>query len=266
MTGITFIIPVRHQANAKDWTRLKGNLQQTAASIAAQTNSSWNAFVVANHGADLPHLPRNFSDVRVDFPPNVLHDMDSADRETVYRAFRQDKGRRVLAGLIAAHPKGHVMIVDDDDFVSRRLADHVARNPRANGWFIRKGYIWSDGGSLVLRHNSFSHICGTSHIIRADLYAIPDRFDAASPEYIQKMLGSHMQIAGELAGQGTPLMPLPFRGAVYRIGHAGAHSGSKSIWQTFFDHSHGIGSVLRNTLKLGYLSPQMRREFFAARA
>ena len=38
MTGITFIIPVRHQANAKDWTRLKGNLQQTAISIAAQTN------------------------------------------------------------------------------------------------------------------------------------------------------------------------------------------------------------------------------------
>jgi hypothetical protein len=266
MTGLTFIIPVRHQANAKDWARLKGNLQQTAASIAAQTSPNWNALVVANHGADLPHLPPNFSDVRVDFPPNVLHDMDSADRETVYQAFRQDKGRRVLAGLIAGHPRGHVMIVDDDDFVSRRLADHVARNPQANGWFIRKGYIWSDGGSLVLRHNSFSHLCGTSHIIRADLYRIPDRLDAATPEYIQGTLGSHVHIADQLARQGAPLIPLPFRGAIYRIGHAGAHSGSKSIWQTFFAHSHGIRSVLSNALRLGYLSPEMRREFFAAQA
>ena len=71
---------------------------------------------MANHGADLPPLPTNFSDVRVDFPPNVLHDMDNTDRETVYRAFRQDKGQRVLAGLLAARPQGHVMIVDDDDF------------------------------------------------------------------------------------------------------------------------------------------------------
>lgn len=266
MPGLTFIIPVRHQANAKDWNRLKANLRQTVASIAAQTSPDWNGFVVANHGADLPPLPPNFSDVRVDFSPNVLHDMDNADRETVYRAFRQDKGQRVLAGLLAARPQGHVMIVDDDDFVSRRLADHVARNPQANGWFIGGGYVWSDGGSLVLRHNSFSHICGTSHIIRADLYAIPSRFDAATPEYIQKMLGSHMQIADELARQGTPLQPLPFRGAIYRIGHPGAHSQSKSILRTFFADSHGIGSLLRNTLKLGYVSPQMRREFFAAQA
>jgi hypothetical protein len=264
MAGLTFIIPVRNQANAKDWSRSKVNLRQTAASIAAQTSSSWNAFVVANHGADLPELPRNFSDVRVDFPPNLLHDMESADRETVYRAFRQDKGQRVLAGLLAARPKGHVMIVDDDDFVSRRLADYVARNPQANGWFIRKGYVWSDGGSLVLRHDAFSHLCGTSHIIRADLFRIPDQFDAATPEYIQDMLGSHVHIADELARQGAPLMPLPFRGAIYRIGHAGAHSGSRSIWQTFFAHPHGIRSVLSNALRLGYLSPEMRREFFAA--
>ena len=171
----------------------------------------------------------------------------------------------MLAGLIAAHPSGHVMIVDDDDFVSRRLADHVARNPQANGWFIRKGYIWSDGGSLVLRHNSFSHICGTSHIIRADLYAIPDRFDAASPEYIQKMLGDHIYRNCRRTRRSRTYAADAIAVPRYRLPHRTCGSSeSKSIWQTFFDHSHGIGSVLRNTLKLGYLSPRMRREFFAA--
>ena len=49
---LTFIIPVRHQDNARDWTLLKANLSQTAASIAGQTHPGWRALVVANEGAN----------------------------------------------------------------------------------------------------------------------------------------------------------------------------------------------------------------------
>jgi hypothetical protein len=263
-TVLTFIIPIRHQANAKDWDALKANLTQTVRSIAGQSDPRWRAFVVANNGAVLPPLPPRFSVVRVDFPPNAMHEKGSAPLEQIYQAFRMDKGRRVLAGLIAARPQGHVMIVDDDDFVSNRLVAHVARNTGANGWFLRQGYVWAPGDALVYRDEDFYHMCGTSHIIRADLYALPARMEDAGADYIQNMLGSHVKIAPALAAQGHPLQPLPFAGAIYRIGHPGAHSKSWGLIGKCLLPGLKGGPVefIRRLSRLHRLSPSMRAEFF----
>ena len=264
---LTFIIPVRHQANAKDWTALKANLAQTVRSIAGQSDPRWRGYVVANIGADLPPLPGGISVVHVDFPPNALHDIGSADLEQVYQAFRMDKGRRVLAGLIAAQPQGHVMIVDDDDFVSNRLASYVAQNSSRNGWYVRLGYAWSSNGLLVYRDEDFSNICGTSHIVRADLYAIPTSVEDASAEYIQRMLGSHVKVVPSLEAKGNPLEPLPFPGAIYRIGHVGAHSKSWGLMGKFILPGLVRGPVefLRRLSRLHWLSPGIRQEFFGKR-
>ena len=89
---LTFIVPVRHQQNARDWTELKSHLAQTLRSLAAQTAANWHAVVIANHGADLPALPAGVVVVRVDFPPNPLHERGTADEETFYEAVRLDKG------------------------------------------------------------------------------------------------------------------------------------------------------------------------------
>jgi len=266
-SALTFIIPIRHPANAKNWAALKANLAQTVESIAAQSDPSWRGFIVANSDADLPSLPSGFSVVDVDFPPNTLHDKGSAPLEQVYQAFRMDKGRRVLAGLIAARPQGHVMIVDDDDFVSNRLVSYVAQNPGKNGWFMRQGYVWSPGNSLVYRDEDFYHMCGTSHIVRADLYAIPARIEDASADYIARMLGSHVQLAPALAAAGHPLEPLPFPGAVYRIGHPGAHSKSWGLIGKCLlpGLTRGPREFLRRLSRLYRLSPGMRAEFFGAR-
>ena len=263
---LTFIIPIRHQANAKDWGALKANLIQTLRSIAGQSDPRWRAFIVANSGADLPPLPQGFSVVRVDFPPNTLHEKGSAPLEQIYQAFLMDKGRRVLAGLIAARPQGHVMIVDDDDFISNRLVAHVAQNARANGWFLRQGYVWAPGDNLVYRDEDFYHMCGTSHIVRADLYAIPARMEDAGAHYIQNMLGSHVQIAPALAAQGYPLAPLPFAGAIYRIGHPGAHSKSWGLIGKCLLPGLKDGPVefVRRLTRLYRLSSSMRAEFFGA--
>lgn len=263
---LTFIIPIRHQNNAKDWAALKANLLQTIRSIAGQSDPRWRGFIVANTGADLPPLPAGFSVVHVDFLPNALHDKGSAPLEQIYQAIRMDKGRRVLAGLIAARPQGHVMIVDDDDFVSNRLVSHVAGQAGNNGWFFQQGYVWSPGGSLVYRARDFHHMCGTSHIIRADLYAIPARFEDASNDYITRMLGSHVQIAPALAADGHPLEPLPFPGAVYRIGHPGAHSKSPGLMGKCLLPGLMGGPVefVRRLTRLYRLSPGMREEFFGA--
>ena len=224
---------------------------------------------MANEGADLPDLPQGFSVVRVTFPPNVLHEIDKANIEDVYDAFRADKGRRVLMGMLAARDSGFFMIVDDDDFVSARIVEHVARNRNANGWTIDKGYIWDDGGKILLGYDDFSHLCGTSLIIRAALYGLPERFEDASLDWIKSMLGSHVRIADILAKNGTSLTPQPFRGAVYRVGHAGSHSKAPSLLVKYFLSWEALKRprrLLRNMGKLRFLDDGARREFFGRAA
>ena len=61
------------------------------------------------------------------------------------QAFRLDKGRRVLAGMLHLAPTGFVMISDDDDFVHNKLAEYVERRQHENGWYLGDGWVWADG-------------------------------------------------------------------------------------------------------------------------
>lgn len=265
--ALTFIIPVRHQANAKDWRRLKANLSQTLASISNQRAGSWNAIVVANQGADLPALPNKVEALWVMFPPNSLHDKGTATQDQFYEAFRIDKGRRVLAAMLAAKDAGHFMIVDDDDFVSRRLAEFVEQNRSNNGWVIKNGYYWTDQGSVLFSHSDLNRVCGSTLIIRSDLYDLPATASGWSDDRIRTMLGSHRQIDDYLSKAGTPLQSLPFPGSVYRIGHAGAHSGKGGIADEFFWNRRNIRRpwmLGSNLLRLRPITQTVRQEFFGA--
>jgi hypothetical protein len=264
---LTFIVPVRHPANARDWNQSMRLLTQTLCSIARQQHPAWRAVVVANHEADLPVLPAGVEVERVDFPANPLHQRGSADIETFYDAFRLDKGRRVLAGMLRDPRGGHYMIVDDDDMVSDRLAGYVAERPDEYGWVLRRGYLWEEGRRYVYLHPRFSRVCGTSHIVRADLYRLPERLAAADEDYVRRMLGSHKAIEGELAKAGTPLAPLPFPAAVYRIGHPGAHSQSGGLFRTTFFTDSGrksLAGLMRAVCRLRPLSARLADEFFPA--
>ena len=75
--ALTFVIPVRHQDNARDWGKLKSNLTATVKSIASQESTDWKAIIVANRGADLPALPAGFDVKWVDFASNPLHEQGS---------------------------------------------------------------------------------------------------------------------------------------------------------------------------------------------
>ncbi|MCJ7996441.1 galactosyl transferase [Rhizobium cremeum] len=265
MSLLTFIIPVRHQKNARDWGLLKKNLAQTVASISNQTNPDWRGIIVANEGADLPPLPDKFSVTRVTFPPNDIHERGNATQDDFLDAFRFDKGRRVLSGMLDAPDSKFFMIVDDDDFVSSRIVQYVSEHPNENGWTINKGYIWDDGGKLLLGYNHFNHLCGTSLIISSEAYGIPESFEAASVDWIKDMLGSHVRIEGLLAKKGKPLKALPFRGAVYRVAHKGSHSNAPSLLQKYFLSMEALKhprNVLRNLTRLRFLGSKQRDEFF----
>lgn len=226
---ITFIIPVRHQENSNNWARLKLNLKQTIKSIAAQTNDNWQAIIVANHEADLPELPDRFKVSYVDFPPNKFYSKDGIDMNLFHEAVRLDKGKRVLHGMLQSEETDYFMVVDDDDLISNNLVEFAAKNNNQNGWRVDNGYVWEDNGKLLLIHNDFSNYCGTSLIIKKQLYQLPARFNDASEDYIKTMLGSHVKISNILAAQGSPLTRLPFLGAIYRVGHSGSHSSSPKI-------------------------------------
>lgn len=266
--ALTFVIPVRHPSNARDWSELKTNLGFTLESIANQAEPGWRAVVVANRGSDLPALPEGVSVVWVDFPPNALHEQGSADQEEFYEAVRLDKGRRLLAGMLAAGQTDYFMVVDDDDLISSSLTGFVKRHRGENGWFVYHGYVWSPGKTLMYRYPNFSMLCGTSHIIRSDLFALPSSMETADVTYIKKMLGSHVFITKYLTEQGTPLAPLPFPGAIYRTGHAGSHSRSKDILSTYLLQGWLLKrplELVRRICRLRLLGGGIRREFFGVR-
>lgn len=243
---LTFVIPLRHPQNSPDWRALKRRLSDTIRSIAGQDDLRWRAIIVANDGADLPPLPHNFVVKRVQFPPNPMFEQGDNDLEAFRDCVRLDKGRRVLAGILEAKSGGYVMVVDDDDFVSCRLTSFVASHPGENGWYVRNGYIWGDGGKLIYEYADFSKYCGTSHIIRTDLYELPASVETADPDRIRRIFGSHVFIREFLAERGKALRPLPFVGAIYRVGHAGAHSNSPGLIKQVFLNRE----ILKNPLKL----------------
>lgn len=264
-TALTFVIPVRHPANARDWSELKSNLAVTLASIANQSEPGWRAVVVANRGSELPSLPVGVEVAWVDFPPNSLHEQGAADREAFHEAVRLDKGRRILAGMLAVGQTDYFMVVDDDDLISSGLTGFVKRHQGENGWFVHHGFVWSPGRKVIYRSPNFSMLCGTSHIIRADLFALPASFEGAEDGYIKRMLGSHVFITGHLAESGTPLSALPFPGAIYRTGHTGSHSRSKDILSTYIFHPWLLKRPIELVSRLGRLRLMgrgLRREFF----
>lgn len=230
---ITFVIPVRHYLNAKNWDQIKNNLSQTIGSIQNQTNDNWDCVIVANSGSDLPELPKKFEAIWVDFPPNPFYEKNKHELEKVHDYVRLDKGRRILTGMKARPNSEYLMVVDDDDFLNSSLVGYVEKNRGENGWYIDKGYVWPEGKNLLYECYFFDQLCGTSLIIRNELYA-PQKINIQLDDHvIKERLGSHLLVKGWLKGIGFSLVPIPFFGAIYRIGNVNAHSQSSDIFTMF---------------------------------
>lgn len=265
MSGsLTFVIPVRHYDSVSDWNGVCDRLEITLHSIAAQTSDNWQCIVVANRGSSLPPLPAQVSVEWVDLPLTILPS-PAQDREAYHHAIRLEKGNRVLAGMMAAPRDGFAMVVDYDDLVSRHLAELVKNNPQANGWYFDSGWIF-DGSRVIFRQSKhFNHLCGTSHLIRTDLYQLPDRIEDASPDYIRRYMGSHRFIAEDLAARGAPLEPLPLTGAIYRIGYRGNTSGNSTILKQRILRRGNLNprELWRTVSNLSLLDNEIQRNYFA---
>ena len=223
--SLTFIIPVRDPQGVANWKEVRHLISATLASL-AQVSGDTRILVVASKGTELPKLPSIAQLIEVDIPYRPLPPTEGPQRHDAVRA---DKGLRVLAALTAVRPQGHVMVVDYDDYVSRRLGDLVASNPEATGWLVEKGLMYDGGPVVYTLPRGFHRTCGTSIIVRADLLPIGEQPSDVHMETVKRTLGSHRFLPADLEQKGTPLTPVPFIGAVYRVGNRDSTSPSATI-------------------------------------
>lgn len=232
--AITFVIPVRHHGSVMDWDRVQSELALTVSSVRRQTISDWRCVVVANEDTPLPSLPDDVMIIRVALPQTPLPDWGGgANAEMYFEAIRADKGARVLAGIVAAEPNGHVMVVDYDDFVSCRLAELSASAPHAPGWVIDSGFVYDERRLSYAQTSGFNEVCGTSLAVHVRLLGLEAGL-RTEPARVRRTLGSHRFLADDLKESGNPLTRCPFPGAVYRVAGPASVSGSPSIRKLFF--------------------------------
>lgn len=232
---IAFILPVRHPANARSYARIEELLQQTVASVCNAADEDYRVIVSCSKAPEDPVPHPNVDYHVVDFPPPGAGQASEQQIES----FRRDKGTKVFAGMLKARDYGadHIMIVDADDFVHRDLAGFCNSHKDANGWFVKQGLMYRDGGAVVCDLDNFSDHCGTSIILHRKLlepFIDPSLTPNSSQdeilaktdhEFLTMVLAAHRPVAEFFAKQGQPLEPVPFRAAVWLTGSAESHSG-----------------------------------------
>jgi hypothetical protein len=216
---LVFIIPIKSKKLSQSWKTVSSLFERCVKSICNQTTNNFQVIVVCNEKPEIEFTHPQITYIERDFPMI----------DTEWRTKELDRTRKIITGLIHAQTfkqPSHIMFVDADDCVSNRLADFVAGNPQSNGWYFKKGYMYQDGSKNIrIMRKGFHEYCGTSNIIRYDLFDLPTNFDeneclkerADENKYIKNIFDSyrHRDIAGTLAGKGANIAPLPFPGGVY---------------------------------------------------
>jgi len=232
---LAFIIAVKHPKRSRSYDRVTDLLRRTLASVEAQTDKHFVTVIVCNQQPQWATATKNRFFVEVDFPPAAPpSNVTEADSWSF-----ADKGAKNAVGLLHARQFAptHVMFVDADDFVSRRLAEHVRRHSGAPGWYFETGLVYSGKFRIAEVREKFWSYCGTSHILRYDLLPVPVDLGVAptldavvqalGTFYVQRILGCHVDFGHYVAERGLELAPLPIMGAVW---HADTGENASRLW------------------------------------
>ena len=114
------------------------------------------------------------------------------------------------------------MLVDHDDFVSRRIVEHVSKDRHPNGYAVRNGLIF-DVARNVLAHypireiteDEFHHFCGTAFALRLSREDVLGAKDGEEPFYLRMQSGGHHHVFERMRDAGRPLEGFPFPAAAY---------------------------------------------------
>jgi hypothetical protein len=252
---LVFIIPLKSPKVSSSWETVSKLFERCVRSVCHQTSSNFRVFVVCNERPNIKFTHPNLTYIESDFP---LPGPDYPSKEL-------DRTRKVLTGILAAKKlveTTHIMLVDADDCISKHLAEFVDRNPKHPGWFIKQGYWYQDGGRFVrIMRKGFDRYCGTSTIIRSDLYEFPDTIYREDLELYFYKHYRHREIKETLFNdRDVKLAPLPFKGAVYITDNGeNIYSGVETV-----KHSVSLKSRLlrlKAALDNRFLTPGLRDRF-----
>ncbi|WP_414550423.1 glycosyltransferase family 2 protein [Anabaena sp. CCY 0017] len=208
---LVFIIPLKSKQVCQSWESVCRLFERTIKSICNQTTNSFRVIVVCNEKPNIKFTHPNITYIERDF---VIPEADWRNKDL-------DKTHKLITGLIHAKSinASHIMFADADDCVSKHLAEFVNQHPQATGWLVRKGYIYRDGSKLIrLMKKGFDRYCGTSNIVRYDLYYVPEIIDEITEKEYKYCIYNnywHRTIEETLNRKGASLESLPFAGAIY---------------------------------------------------
>ena len=263
---LVFIVPLKSAKLSRSWPLSNRLFERCLRSICQQTSPDFRVLVVCNEKPDIQFTHPNVRYIAVDFSPPLPDPQEQPTSGYEYgyskdiAQMNADKARKIRTALDYAtrYQPTHVMVVDADDCVSSRLAEFVSSHSHSDGWFIRKGYLYPEGGRFLLCNaRNFHHICGTSLIIAFGLtqavFTNPDFYNHSFDE----------------SPPGTSLAPLPFAGTVYSM------ENGDNIYMSTETRQHIHGTLLRSVFsrdifklvrkvakyRPAYLTPGIRREF-----
>lgn len=254
---LTFITSLRHPDTTNAYAAAEESLCRSLRALNAQTDARCAVVVVSNRAFAVPSdLRLPVTTVTVDFPPAPDWDKDTLPREA---GVKVDKGAKLAVAISRVHT-GHVMVLDADDFVSRRMTEFVAAHPEAAGWYVGSGFRYDAGTGLLRRQQQFNQVCGTSLIYARSLlpeFALPERFGiddvftALGEDRVLNELGSHLHLHERHA-----LAPLPFPGAVYCVNNGHNASSAPTL-------SYGWPLTPRTAAEFGIPRPAALKSWLA---
>lgn len=214
---LVFIIPIKSKQVAKSWKQVSELFENCLRSCCSQTSHKFRVIVVCHDKPEISFQHPFVTYIQVDFPPpsessltgNIMADIRPKDL---------DRLLKLLVGLESAKvfSPAHVMFLDADDLVSNKLAEFVEQAPNSNGWFFINGYEYFYGSNRIFKRKYFHMRCGSSFIIRLDLYR--SFFKEKMPSDISQIdvyYFCHNYLESRFFERGTPLEALPFEGAIY---------------------------------------------------
>ncbi|MDX2214434.1 MAG: hypothetical protein SFY66_14175 [Oculatellaceae cyanobacterium bins.114] len=218
---LSFVIPLQSSKVSKSWDTVTLLFERTLRSLCNQTSSDFNVVVACHEKPEIDFHHPKITYIPVDFP------VPAADVRFEKVRDRMRKHLTALKYALESNPT-HVMKVDADDLVSRRLTEYVGQHPTANGWYMRQGYLYAEGSKQIyLAHNDFYRRCGSCNILRSDLVKVPDDLHDQALDF-SGYYTKHSTVEKLFAEKGTPLEPLPFAGALYTYAHGENASGNRN--------------------------------------
>jgi hypothetical protein len=244
---LAFIVPLKGRHASKNWTQVCALARRTLLSLLAQEHPDFQIFLVSDEVPD-------------GFPVHSALNIIQAKFQTLESSnWRLDKWSKIRVGMTAVRKFApcHIMMVDADDCVSKRLSGFCAERPNSPGWIFDDGWIHDEGSPLIFRkRHQFDAVCGSSSIVQtsADDFSLLER-EGCRGLGIGVWRSGHNNVRRHANEQGTPLEVLPFPGAIYNVA-TGENTNSFSLreWR-----SRKV--LLKKLLAYRLLTARLRDEF-----